>query len=56
MENYKRIKKEQNVTYINLEFATQLSFPVAQLLTVLLPEIKNIEFKKSEREEGYTRF
>lgn len=52
MENYKRIKKEQNVTYINLEFATQLSFPVAQLLTVLLPEIKNIEFKKSEREEG----
>lgn len=56
IDNFRNIKKEQKVKYINIEFATQLSYPVAQLLSLLLPEIKNVEFKDSKKEEGPFQF
>lgn len=56
IQNFKFIKKEQSIKYINVEFATQLSYPVAQLLSLLIPEIKNIEFSNSKKEDGPFQF
>ncbi|WP_353463116.1 bifunctional Gfo/Idh/MocA family oxidoreductase/class I SAM-dependent methyltransferase [Mammaliicoccus sciuri] len=56
IQNFKFIKKEQSIKYINVEFATQLSYPVAQLLSLLIPEIKNIEFSISKKEDGPFQF
>lgn len=52
IDNYRCIRKDQSVKYINVEFATQLSYPVAQLLSILIPEIKNVEFNESRKESG----
>lgn len=56
IQNFKFIKKEQSIKYINVEFATQLSYPVAQLLSLLIPEIKNIEFSDSKKGDGPFQF
>ncbi|WP_340296976.1 bifunctional Gfo/Idh/MocA family oxidoreductase/class I SAM-dependent methyltransferase [Staphylococcus coagulans] len=56
IDNFKYIKKEQSIKYVNVEFATQLSYPVAQLLTLLIPESKNIEFSDSKKEDGPFQF
>ena len=50
------IKKEQKVKYINIDFATQLSFPVAQILSKLLPESVNAHFTMLEQNAGPYQF
>lgn len=56
IENYRMIKKEQKVKYINIDFATQLSFPVAQILSKLLPESVNAHFTMLEQNAGPYQF
>ncbi|ADC88016.1 MULTISPECIES: bifunctional Gfo/Idh/MocA family oxidoreductase/class I SAM-dependent methyltransferase [Staphylococcus] len=52
IENYQIIKKEQDVKYINFEFATQLSYPVAEILCKLLPAFVNEPLPEKLNNDG----